>query len=118
MEKDPQLSRFNAKRFQLRELLIATDGFANRNLLGRGGFGSTYRGRLADGSLVAVKRAREEKMSAGIELQFRTEVEHLNIALNKNILPLIGFCTSRTERHLVYPYMANGDLGYLLRGTL
>ena len=52
---------------------MASDNFNNRNILGRGGFGKVYKGRLADGTLVAIKRLKEER-SPGGELQFQTEV--------------------------------------------
>lgn len=64
------------KRFNLRELQVASDNFSNRNILGRGGFGKVYKGRLADGTLVAIKRLKEER-SPGGELQFQTEVYEL-----------------------------------------
>ncbi|KAI8532247.1 hypothetical protein RHMOL_Rhmol11G0198200 [Rhododendron molle] len=102
------------KRFSLRELQVATDNFSNRNILGRGGFGKVYKGRLADGSLVAVKRLKEEH-TQGEELQFQTEVEMISMAVHRNLLRLRGFCMAPTERILVYPYMANGSVASCLR---
>ncbi|KAJ7529406.1 hypothetical protein O6H91_15G048300 [Diphasiastrum complanatum] len=113
-EEDPEVHLGQLKRFSLRELQVATDGFNNRNILGRGGFGKVYKGRLADGSLVAVKRLKEER-SAGGELQFQTEVEMISLAVHRNLLRLRGFCMTPTERLLVYPYMENGSVASRLR---
>jgi hypothetical protein len=38
------------------ELIDATDKFDDRNILGRGGHGTVYKGTLKEGSLIAVKR--------------------------------------------------------------
>ncbi|KAH7865498.1 hypothetical protein Vadar_007440 [Vaccinium darrowii] len=103
------------KRFPLRELQIATDYFSTKNILGRGGFGKVYKGRLADGSLVAVKRLKEERTQGG-ELQFQTEVGMVSMAIHQNLLCLLGFCMTPTERILVYPYMTNGSVVSCLRG--
>lgn len=103
------------KRFSLRELQVATDNFSNRNILGRGGFGKVYKGRLTDGSLVAVKRLKEERTQGG-ELQFQTEVEMISMAVHRNLLRLRGFCMTPTERLLVYPFMVNGSVASCLRG--
>nr|AEF56567.2 somatic embryogenesis receptor-like kinase [Larix decidua]AGS80343.1 somatic embryogenesis receptor kinase 1 [Larix kaempferi] len=113
-EEDPEVHLGQLKRFSLRELQVATDGFSNRNILGRGGFGKVYKGRLADGSLVAVKRLKEERTPGG-ELQFQTEVEMISMAVHRNLLRLRGFCMTPTERLLVYPYMANGSVASCLR---
>eukprot|EP00252_Welwitschia_mirabilis_P002504 TRINITY_DN12464_c0_g1_i1.p1 TRINITY_DN12464_c0_g1~~TRINITY_DN12464_c0_g1_i1.p1 ORF type:complete len:435 (-),score=91.19 TRINITY_DN12464_c0_g1_i1:379-1683(-) len=113
-EEDPEVHLGQLKRFSLRELLVATDGFSQKNILGRGGFGKVYKGRLADGSLVAVKRLKEER-SAGGELQFQTEVELISMAVHRNLLRLCGFCMTPTERLLVYPYMSNGSVASCLR---
>ncbi|KAL3523601.1 hypothetical protein ACH5RR_016435 [Cinchona calisaya] len=102
------------KQFSLRELQVATDNFSDRNILGRGGFGKVYRGRLADGSLVAVKRM-EEELTPGGELQFQTEVEVSSMAIHRNLLRLRGFRMTPRERMLVYPYMANGSVASCLR---
>ncbi|KAM3694463.1 hypothetical protein ACJW31_07G059700 [Castanea mollissima] len=113
-EEDPEVHLGQLKRFSLRELQVATDSFSNKNILGRGGFGKVYKGRLADGSLVAVKRLKEERTQGG-ELQFQTEVEMISMAVHRNLLRLRGFCMTPTERLLVYPYMINGSVASCLR---
>ncbi|XP_043721433.1 somatic embryogenesis receptor kinase 2-like isoform X1 [Telopea speciosissima] len=113
-EEDPEVHLGQLKRFSLRELQVATDSFSNKNILGRGGFGKVYKGRLADGSLVAVKRLKEERTPGG-EMQFQTEVEMISMAVHRNLLRLRGFCMTPTERLLVYPYMANGSVASCLR---
>ncbi|KAL6511678.1 LRR receptor kinase bak1 [Orobanche gracilis] len=113
-EEDPEVHLGQLKRFSLRELQVATDSFSTKNILGRGGFGKVYKGRLADGSLVAVKRPKEERTPGG-ELQFQTEVEMISMAVHRNLLRLRGFCMTPTERLLVYPYMANGSVASCLR---
>ncbi|XP_073148748.1 BRASSINOSTEROID INSENSITIVE 1-associated receptor kinase 1-like [Henckelia pumila] len=113
-EEDPEVHLGQLKRFSLRELQVASDNFSNKNILGRGGFGKVYKGRLADGSLVAVKRLKEERTQGG-ELQFQTEVEMISMAVHRNLLRLRGFCMTPTERLLVYPYMANGSVASCLR---
>jgi brassinosteroid insensitive 1-associated receptor kinase 1 len=115
-EEDPEVHLGQLKRFSLRELQVATDNFSHKNILGRGGFGKVYKGRLTDGSLVAVKRLKEERTQGG-ELQFQTEVEMISMAVHRKLLRLRGFCMTPTERLLVYPYMANGSVASCLRGT-
>ncbi|CAN6987857.1 hypothetical protein Bca4012_007737 [Brassica carinata] len=113
-EEDPEVHLGQLKRFSLRELQVASDNFSNRNILGRGGFGKVYKGRLADSTLVAIKRLKEERTQGG-ELQFQTEVEMISMAVHRNLLRLRGFCMTPTERLLVYPYMANGSVASCLR---
>ncbi|KAM1075171.1 hypothetical protein ACFX19_020294 [Malus domestica] len=113
-EEDPEVLLGQLKRFSLRKLQVATDNFSNKNILGRGGFGKVYKGRLADGTLVAVKRLKEARTQGG-ELQFQTEVEMISMAVHRNLLRLHGFCMTPTERLLVYPYMANGSVASCIR---
>jgi somatic embryogenesis receptor kinase 1 len=106
------------KRFSLRELIVATDSFSTKNIVGRGGLGNVYKGRVADGSLVAVKRLKGEG-TPGMELQFQTEIEMSGmVVVHRNLLRLLGFCMTSTEALLVYPYMANGSVASRLRGTV
>jgi serine/threonine protein kinase len=105
----------NMKRYQFKELQTATENFSSKNILGKGGFGIVYRGRLTDGTLVAVKRLKDGN-AAGGETQFQTEVEMISLAVHRNLLRLYGFCMTASERLLVYPYMSNGSVVLRLRG--
>ncbi|XP_010942232.1 protein NSP-INTERACTING KINASE 1 [Elaeis guineensis] len=104
----------NLRRFQFRELQIATNNFSSKNILGKGGFGNVYKGQLQDGILVAVKRLKDGN-AAGGEIQFQTEVEMISLAVHRNLLRLYGFCMTPTERLLVYPYMSNGSVASRLK---
>lgn len=104
----------NLRQFTLRELQLATENFNTKNILGQGGFGNVYRGRLSDGTIVAVKRLKDINGSTG-EMQFKTEVEMISLAVHRNLLRLLGFCSTANERLLIYPYMSNGSVASRLR---
>ncbi|KAM7516650.1 hypothetical protein LguiA_006233 [Lonicera macranthoides] len=104
----------NLRRFQFRELQIATDNFSSKKLLGKGGFGNVYKGNLQDGTTVAVKRLKDGSTIGG-ERQFQTEVEMISLAVHRNLLRLYGFCMTPTEKLLVYPYMSNGSVASRLK---
>ncbi|KAJ0712275.1 putative protein kinase RLK-Pelle-LRR-II family [Helianthus annuus] len=109
-----EVSLGNLRKFQFRELQIATHNFSNKNILGKGGFGHVYKGTLQDGTLVAVKRLKDGG-AAGGERQFQTEVEMISLAVHRNLLRLYGFCMTPTEKLLVYPYMPNGSVASRLK---
>ncbi|KAK9163038.1 hypothetical protein Syun_003940 [Stephania yunnanensis] len=64
-EEDPEVHLGQLRRFSLCELQVATDSFSYKHILGRGGFGKVYKGRLADDSLVAVKRLKKSTHQVG-----------------------------------------------------
>lgn len=105
------------KRFSWRELQLATDDFSESNIIGQGGFGKVYRGVLLDGRKVAVKRLSDYHNPGGEEA-FQREIQLISVAVHKNLLQLIGFCTTFNERILVYPFMQNLSVAYRLRGIL
>ncbi|XP_057822660.2 protein NSP-INTERACTING KINASE 2 isoform X2 [Cryptomeria japonica] len=113
-QHDPEVCLGHLKRFQFKELQIATDHFNSKNILGSGGFGNVYKGCLQDGTHVAVKRLKDAS-AAGGEVQFQTEVEMISLAVHRNLLRLCGFCMTSSERLLVYPYMVNGSVASRLR---
>lgn len=106
----------NLKSFSFKELHVATDGFSSKHILGAGGFGNVYRGKLGDGTMVAVKRLKDVNGASG-NSQFRTELEMISLAVHRNLLRLIGYCVSSSERLLVYPYMSNGSVASRLKGN-
>ncbi|XP_022755355.1 probable LRR receptor-like serine/threonine-protein kinase At2g23950 [Durio zibethinus] len=114
-QEEGLISLGNLRNFTFRELQVATDNFSTKNILGTGGFGNVYKGKLGDGTLVAVKRLKDLTGSFG-ESQFRTELEMISLAVHRNLLRLIGYCATSNERLLVYPYMSNGSVASRLRG--
>ncbi|CAH2077454.1 unnamed protein product, partial [Thlaspi arvense] len=104
----------NLRSFTFRELHVSTDGFSSKNILGAGGFGNVYRGKLGDGTVVAVKRLKDVNGTSG-DSQFRTELEMISLAVHRNLLRLIGYCATSGERLLVYPYMSNGSVALKLK---
>ncbi|XP_076897494.1 putative LRR receptor-like serine/threonine-protein kinase At4g30520 isoform X1 [Bidens hawaiensis] len=105
----------NLRSFTFKELQYATDNFNSKNILGAGGFGNVYKGKLGDGTMIAVKRLKDINGTAG-ESQFQTELELISLAVHRNLLRLIGYCATPVERLLVYPFMANGSVASRLRG--
>ncbi|KAL5715488.1 non-specific serine/threonine protein kinase [Ranunculus cassubicifolius] len=91
-----------------RDLQKATNNFSEE--LGKGGFGSVFRGTVCGSTSVAVKKLY---CFAG-EKQFRAEVSTIGMIQHLNLVRLRGFCAEGTKRLLVYDYMPNGSLNTYL----
>ncbi|KAI3720325.1 hypothetical protein L6452_21241 [Arctium lappa] len=114
---DPEVCLGHLRRFTFKELRAATDHFNAKNILGKGGFGTVYKGLLSDGTIVAVKRLKADNNFGG-EIQFQTEVETISLAVHRNLLRLWGFCSNENERILVYPFMPNGSVASKLKDRI
>ncbi|GFZ07267.1 protein kinase superfamily protein [Actinidia rufa] len=100
--------------FTLRDLELATNRFSKENVIGEGGYGVVYQGRLINGTPVAVKKASEQYA----EKEFRVEVEAIGHVRHKNLVRLLGYCIEGTHRLLVYEYVNNGNLEQWLHGAM
>jgi interleukin-1 receptor-associated kinase 1 len=97
------------RRFCYDELTAATDSYSDDGVLGRGGFGSVYRGFLSDmNRQVAVKRVSETSRQGWKE--FVSEVNIISRLRHRNLVQLIGWCHGSDELLLVYELMHNGSL--------
>ncbi|XP_057988741.1 G-type lectin S-receptor-like serine/threonine-protein kinase At5g24080 isoform X2 [Hevea brasiliensis] len=92
--------------FSYRDLQVRTSNFSH--LLGTGGFGSVYKGSLADGTLIAVKKL--DKVLPHGEKEFITEVNTIGSMHHMNLVRLCGYCSEGSHRLLVYEFMKNGSL--------
>jgi interleukin-1 receptor-associated kinase 1 len=101
-------------RFNFSEIQLATDDFSKDNLLGEGGYGHVYKGKLQDGQQIAAK-VRKEASTQGFT-EFQSEVYVLNFARHKNIVMLLGFCCKENLNILVYEYICNKSLYWHLFG--
>ncbi|OVA00620.1 Protein kinase domain [Macleaya cordata] len=97
-----------ARSFTFRELASATKNFKSSNLIGEGGFGRVYKGRLDTGQIVAVKQLDQNSLQGNQE--FIVEVLMLSLLHHPNLVNLIGYCTDGDQRLLVYEYMPMGSL--------
>ncbi|EEF30839.1 L-type lectin-domain containing receptor kinase V.9 [Ricinus communis] len=100
-------------RFTYKDLFIATKGFRDKELLGKGGFGRVYRGTLAFSNVqIAVKRISHDS-SQGMR-EFIAEIATIGRLRHPNLVRLLGYCRRRNELFLIYDYMPNGSLDKFL----
>ncbi|KAF7111431.1 hypothetical protein CFC21_111446 [Triticum aestivum] len=100
------------KRYMYHELVAATSNFAEEEKLGRGGFGSVYRGHLTltpERRAVAVKVLSAESSSQGRK-EFEAQVRIISRLKHRNLVQLLGWCDSRKGLLLVYELVAEGSL--------
>ncbi|XP_047063676.1 probable LRR receptor-like serine/threonine-protein kinase At1g56140 [Lolium rigidum] len=90
------------------ELRSATENFSSNNLLGQGGYGSVYKGKLTDGRFVAVKQLSEASHQG--KKEFATEIETISRVQHRNLVKLYGCCLEGNKPLLVYEYLENGSL--------
>ena len=86
-QRDPKYSISKSFRLPLT--------ISSKNILGSRDFRNVYKGCLQDGTLVVVKRLKDDNV-AGREVQFQTEVEMINLVVHRNLLRLCGFCMTST----------------------
>ncbi|KAJ0946689.1 putative protein kinase RLK-Pelle-DLSV family [Helianthus annuus] len=101
-------------QFEFGTIEEATNNFSIENKVGEGGFGEVYKGILANGQEVAVKRL--SKGSRQGSLEFKNEVALLAKLQHRNLVRLLGFCLHAEERILIYEYVPNNSLDFFLFG--
>ncbi|KAG5530947.1 hypothetical protein RHGRI_025778 [Rhododendron griersonianum] len=103
-------SMFNPKQVSMAELLKATHNFSPNLIIGHGSFGLVYKARLPHAGLstVAVKKLSPDAFQGfrefGAEMEIPSKLRH------PNIVTILGFCSTGSDRILVYEYVENGRL--------
>ncbi|XP_076942631.1 putative serine/threonine-protein kinase PBL28 [Bidens hawaiensis] len=92
----------------LQHILLATNQFADQNIIGRGGYGNVYKCISKKHGCMAIKRLVHWQSQG--DHQFRTEIALLSKHKHENIVSLLGFCDEEGEMILVYRYESNGSL--------
>ncbi|AQK50242.1 hypothetical protein Zm00014a_009477 [Zea mays] len=101
--------------FSYSEMRKATHDFSGANKIGEGGFGSVFRGKLKDGTIVAVK-VLSANSRQGVR-EFVTELTAISDIVHENLITLVGCCAEGSQRILVYNYLENNSLSYTLLGS-
>ncbi|CAI0468622.1 unnamed protein product [Linum tenue] len=96
-------------------LRSATDDFDFRKKIGRGGFGTVYKGTLRDGREIAVK-ALSVHSKQGVR-EFLNEIRAMAKVKHPNLVELIGCCAQGSNRILVYEFVENNSLDHCLLGS-
>ncbi|XP_060674538.1 G-type lectin S-receptor-like serine/threonine-protein kinase B120 [Ziziphus jujuba] len=104
---DHELPLFNFPTIE-----TATRYFSCENKLGQGGYGPVYKGTLADGQEIAVKRL-STRSGQGLE-EFKNEVMLISKLQHRNLVRLLGCCIKGEEKILVYEYLPNKSLDSFL----
>ena len=92
------------RRISYYELVQATNGFNESNLLGTGGFGSVYQGKLPDGEMIAVKVIDFQSNSFDAECNAMRNLRH------RNLVKIISSCSNLDFKSLVMEFMSNGSV--------
>lgn len=99
----------------MQELVAATQGFSNDLIIGDGSFGLVYKAQLSSGSIVAVKKLSPDAFQ-GLR-EFRAEMETLGKIQHPNIVKILGFCATGSDRVLIYEFIEKGNLDQWLYDT-
>ncbi|KAJ1279982.1 hypothetical protein BS78_04G197200 [Paspalum vaginatum] len=96
------------------DLAQATREFSESNLIGRGSYGSVYRGKLKESKMEVAVKVFDLEMR-GAERSFLAECEALRSIQHRNLLPIITACSTvdnvgNVFKALVYEFMPNGSL--------
>ncbi|XP_031398551.1 G-type lectin S-receptor-like serine/threonine-protein kinase At1g11410 [Punica granatum] len=98
--------------FDLSTIATATNNFSFINKLGKGGFGSVYKGVLDNGMEIAVKRL--SKSSGQGSKEFQNEVTLIAKLQHRNLVKILGCCIQGDEKMLIYEYLPNKSLDSFL----
>ncbi|KAJ7982270.1 Receptor-like kinase [Quillaja saponaria] len=105
---DDSLSYDQYFKMSIAELAVATKNFSQDLIIGQGRSGTVYKARLSNGLVIAVKKLHPNVFQ-GLR-KFRAEMETLGKLRHRNIVKLIGYCESGSDRVLVYKFMEEGNL--------
>ncbi|GAA0163833.1 transmembrane signal receptor [Lithospermum erythrorhizon] len=99
-------------QYDLSYIKASTNDFSADNKIGQGGFGEVFKGTLNNGQLVAVKRL--SKSSGQGEQEFKNEVQVVAKLQHRNLVRLLGYCLEKEEKILIYEYVPNESLDFIL----
>ncbi|KAF7848630.1 hypothetical protein BT93_L1785 [Corymbia citriodora subsp. variegata] len=95
------------------ELFKGTNGFSENNVIGKGRYGTVYKGTTQEGGWVAVKVLNLGHR--GASKSFVSECRTLGAIRHRNLVKILNVCSSMDYhgndfKALLYEYMANGSL--------
>ncbi|KAL9999542.1 putative protein kinase RLK-Pelle-LRR-VI-1 family [Helianthus debilis subsp. tardiflorus] len=109
--------------FSFEELRDATNNFHSSTLIGQGSTGKIYKGKLANGTDIAIRHLTVSKKYTIRNLKLRLDL--LARLRHPNLVCLLGHCignegpndSDSNKVYLVYEYVNNGNYNSLLAGN-
>ncbi|XP_027358039.1 probable inactive leucine-rich repeat receptor-like protein kinase At3g03770 isoform X2 [Abrus precatorius] len=103
------------RQFSIDELKEATKNFDSSTFIGEGSSGKLYKGKLENGSYVAIRSLALSKKCSIQNLKARLDL--LSKLQHPNLVSLLGHCidgggqddSNTHELHLIYEYVPNGN---------
>ncbi|KAF3783581.1 putative LRR receptor-like serine/threonine-protein kinase [Nymphaea thermarum] len=103
--------------FTYEEIVKITRNF--EIIIGDGGSGSVYYGRLNNGNEVAVKVLKDWQEQGSKEFVAEVRADYVKLLMtvhHKNLVAFVGFCDEGMNKIVLYQYMQNGSLRDILSG--
>ncbi|CAM9001004.1 unnamed protein product [Rhodiola kirilowii] len=97
----------SVSKMSLKDLMKATSNFNKNNIIGSGRTGTMYKAVVSENYFLMIKRLQDNQRS---EKEFMAEMNTLGNVRHRNLVPLLGYCTAKRERLLIYKYIPNGTL--------
>lgn len=104
----------NFLKVSYNDIAQATMNFSESNLIGKGSYGTVYRGKLKETKFEVAVKVFDLDMR-GAEKSFLSECEALRSIQHRNLLPIVTACSTvdirgNVFKALIYEYMPNGSL--------
>ncbi|KAJ4757749.1 G-type lectin S-receptor-like Serine/Threonine-kinase [Rhynchospora pubera] len=112
LEENDSIKDADLPVFDMDTIAQATDNFSITNVVGQGGFGIVYKGKLPYGQEIAVKRLSGNS-SQGLK-EFVNEVTLIAKLQHRNLVRLLGCCIHDNERMLIYEFLTNKSLNFFI----
>ncbi|PWA57457.1 protein kinase-like domain, Phloem protein 2-like protein [Artemisia annua] len=107
-------------KIPLQNILSATNNFAEKSVIGRGGIGNRYKGQLllSGDQLIDILARRINKDLEDREQLFWMEISMLSSLKHKNLVSLVGFCDENDEKVIIYVHETRGSLSNYLSHSM
>jgi len=118
----PQFAEIELPVVPYNDIMKGTDGFSEANVLGKGRYGTVYKGTLENQAIVVAVKVFNLQQSGSYK-SFQAECEALRRVRHRCLLKIITCCSSINHqgqdfRALVFEFMANGSLDRWIHSNL